>query len=84
MSIMQTVGLHNIAKVDIVPSFREGVLEYVDFKFYDADREDDAECDEITVWTTRKGEDKGKLDVLLEGERVGLISPTPFDYSGDK
>ena len=81
MSIMQTVGLHNIAKVDIVPSRSETCLGRHE---YDADREDDAECDEITVWTTRKGEDKGKLDVLLEGERVGLISPTPFDYSGDK
>lgn len=83
MSVVSTTGFHNISKMDIVPCFRDGALEYVDVRFYDANREDPDEYDELTVWATRDGKTKGRVEVELEGEPVGIIAATPFAYSGE-
>ena len=55
----------------------------VDIRFYDANREDPDEYDELTVWATRDGKTKGRVEVELDGEPVGLISATPFEYTDD-
>ena len=73
MSVSYTLGYHNIDKIDIVPRFRLGKLEYVDIRFFDADREDDDDAEEVTVWAARRGDHKDMIDVRLDDDRVGII-----------